>query len=150
MTTPRKRRMTIVGLIALVVTIVWIGNIVWRIDDWNRDWSTNHAEITVDASDPALRSPTFPESPEVIAKRIRDWADAQPLWTVQSEASDENILTLHLVHRTRLFRFADDIHVHLEPVGEATRLTAESQSRLGKGDLGQNPRNLKELLSGLR
>ena len=150
MSTPRKQRMTIVGLIALVGTTVWIGNILWRIDDWSRDWSTNHAEITVDSEDQALRSPTFPESPEVVAKRIRNWVDAQLLWTLQSEARDENVLTLHLVRRTRLFRFADDIHVHLEPVGEATRLTAESQSRLGKGDLGQNPRNLTELLRGLR
>ncbi|MFK8111816.1 MAG: DUF1499 domain-containing protein [Rubripirellula sp.] len=32
----------------------------------------------------------------------------------------------------------------------ATRVEAQSQSRVGKGDLGQNPRNLKEIMSELR
>ncbi len=155
MTTARKRRMTIVGLIAFAVTVVWLGNVLWSIDDWSRDWSTNHAEITVDANDPALRSPVFSESPQDVAQRIEDWVASQSLWTLQAKStqegsSQERIVTLHLVRTTRLFRFADDIRVQLSSVDDSTRLTAQSQSRLGKGDLGQNPRNLKELLRGLQ
>jgi uncharacterized protein (DUF1499 family) len=48
-------------------------------------------------------------------------------------------------------RFKDDIWVTLAP-GETegtTIVQVRSQSRLGRGDLGQNPRNIKELLSRL-
>lgn len=150
MTRPRKRRMTIVGIIVLAVMALWIGNILASIDNWSRDWSTNHAEITADATDPDLRSPTFSGSPEDIAKRIEVWVDGQSQWKLGSKAVDKGVVTMHLVRTTRFFRFADDILVHLQSVDGATRLTAESRSRVGKGDLGQNPRNLKELLRGLR
>ena len=46
---------------------------------------------------------------------------------------------------TRLFRFTDDIVILLVPLGDSTRVEARSSSRLGKGDLGQNRRNLAEL-----
>ena len=47
-------------------------------------------------------------------------------------------------------RFTDDIVVVLRTEGDLTRVQAQSQSRVGKGDLGQNPRNLKELVGYLK
>jgi uncharacterized protein (DUF1499 family) len=47
-------------------------------------------------------------------------------------------------------KYRDDIRVQIEPAAEGTRLSAESRSRVGKGDLGQNPRNLRELLDKVR
>ncbi len=149
--------MHILGLIALAVTALWIAGILWRVDDWKRDWSENHASISSTATDAELLSPVFSESPLQVSERLTRWVKTQPRWAIAStEHDDDNahdndndIVTLHLTRTTLLFRFTDDIHVRLEPVAGGTRLTAESQSRLGKGDLGQNPRNLKELLAGL-
>lgn len=54
-----------------------------------------------------------------------------------------------LTRRTRIFRFVDDIHVVAEATPEGTRLLLRSASRVGKDDLGQNARNLQELITAL-
>jgi uncharacterized protein (DUF1499 family) len=56
---------------------------------------------------------------------------------------------MKLTRTTPVMRFTDDIDVVLRAEGNSTRVQAESQSRVGKGDLGQNPRNLKELVGYL-
>ncbi|SMP50894.1 Protein of unknown function [Neorhodopirellula lusitana] len=67
---------------------------------------------------------------------------------------------LHLTRTTPLFRFVDDIWVDVLPLddsdsrsdsdsGTQVLVNARSQSRVGKGDLGQNPRNLKALRDGM-
>lgn len=150
MTKKRKRLMHILGLIALGVTALWIVGILWQIDDWSRDWTQNHASISPNARDPRLISPVYSESPDAISIRLTAWAQAQAHWSVVSHKNEAGVITLHLLRTTPFLRFTDDIHVKLEPIDGGTRLTAESQSRLGKGDLGQNPRNLKALLDGLR
>jgi uncharacterized protein (DUF1499 family) len=43
----------------------------------------------------------------------------------------------------------DDVHVRLIADGVNTRVEAKSQSRVGVGDLGQNPRNLRQLTNAL-
>ena len=53
---------------------------------------------------------------------------------------------MRAVRETRLFRFADDVTARVAPYPDGARLELTSASRLGKGDLGQNPRNLTELL----
>ena len=50
---------------------------------------------------------------------------------------------------TRLFRFVDDISILLEPAAGGTAISARSGSRIGRGDLGQNRRNLAELWRAL-
>ena len=56
---------------------------------------------------------------------------------------------MNLIRVTPIMRFTDDITVILRNEKEGTRVKATSQSRVGKGDLGQNPRNLKELVNFL-
>jgi len=62
-------------------------------------------------------------------------------WRLKGESPDG----LHFVRRTRVFRFADDIRLTLRAEGAVVRVDAESRSRLGKGDFGQNRRNIREL-----
>ena len=72
-----------------------------------------------------------------------------PRWTVESTGETG----LRLARRTRLFRFADDVSVGCsgsqDGAGETVRATFESASRLGRYDLGQNGRNLRELLEAV-
>jgi hypothetical protein len=85
---------------------------------------------------------------------------------------DEPII-MRLTRTTSLFRFVDDITVTISSVeidaasaendasGDASgdgssgasrgsRIEVRSQSRIGKGDLGQNPRNIRELIGELK
>ncbi|MFM9066415.1 MAG: DUF1499 domain-containing protein [Planctomycetota bacterium] len=75
-------------------------------------------------------------------------------------------IVIRLTRSTKLFRFVDDVTVRIEPLtpdstdaaaapdrqqeSPQVRLQAESKSRVGRGDLGQNPRNIRELLDSLR
>jgi uncharacterized protein (DUF1499 family) len=60
-------------------------------------------------------------------------------------AADAAAGTLSATHATILWRFVDDIHLRFEPHGSGSRIVGESRSRIGKGDLGQNARNLRAL-----
>ncbi len=53
---------------------------------------------------------------------------------------------MRAVRKTRLFGFEDDVTARVYPDPDGARLELTSASRLGKGALGQNPRNLAELL----
>jgi uncharacterized protein (DUF1499 family) len=71
-----------------------------------------------------------------------------PRWRVES--LDLEAAVVKATRRTRLFRFVDDVTVRLEPTAAGTRVHARSQARLGKGDFGQNRRNLLALFRALR
>jgi uncharacterized protein (DUF1499 family) len=140
------------------------------VDDWSRDWTENTAITSVDAKDPWLRPGQLAMTPREVAERLERWATGASAWEVVSRESDGPVEHLHLVHKTRLWRFRDDVHVKIEPMEEEdnpdaalsgveqagaarnggaemrARVSAKSASRIGKGDLGQNPRNLRELM----
>ena len=75
-----------------------------------------------------------------------------PRWELVERRETDGGVKLHFIRTTRLWKFKDDIRVNIapaQPIG-GSLLTAESRSRVGKGDLGQNPRNLRELLEAVR
>lgn len=105
--------------------------------------------------------------------RIRNWADLDELGPVvlplavheacqlveravatlpdwRVESADPAQGTMHLTRTTRVFRFVDDINLKLTAEGGGTRLRGRSQSRMGLSDLGQNGRNLRELVAACR
>jgi len=47
--------------------------------------------------------------------------------------------------RTRLFRFVDDVHIRVVSEGSAAVVLVRSASRVGRGDFGQNARNIRAL-----
>jgi uncharacterized protein (DUF1499 family) len=134
----------------LVVSAAMMMSIFSRIENWKRDFTVNHAKLDPRSSDPLLRPLVVSQSPGEIAKLIEQWAEKHSRWSVESHAEIEGGIEIHLTRTTLVMRFIDDIHVRLAAAGDGTRVDAESQSRVGKGDLGQNPRNLRELVSGLR
>ena len=134
-----------------------------RIDNWRRGLTTNWAELRDASDDPELRSLNLQASPHEVAERISNWAERTSRWRLtevndsqgettspDGSSTDSHVsIQLRLTRRTRVFRFVDDVHVVLAPSGSGTKVTAESRSRVGKGDLGQNRRNLKELVRAL-
>ncbi len=120
-----------------------------RIDNWKRDLTTNHARLTDDAADEQLRPPLVRGIPAEVADRIAAWVESQARWSLVNQKTFDEGLEMNLIRVTPIMRFTDDITVILRNEKEGTRVKATSQSRVGKGDLGQNPRNLKELVNFL-
>lgn len=134
---------------ALAVVLAIAAALALQVDDWSRDLSTNRAATSVDADDPTLRSLVLDASIDEVRSAITQFVERMPAWEMAAaEANADNQIAL--THKTRLFGFVDDISVTLQSTDEGTQVDVVSQSRVGKGDLGQNPRNIRELLRALR
>ena len=112
------------------------------------NWFTRNWADTDEGIDPALAPPLIPMPISTALELVEQILSAFSLWTIESV--DREQFTLHATRRTRIMCFVDDIRIRLEEVPEGTRLHARSQSRVGKGDLGQNRRNLLELFRTLK
>ncbi|TWU44625.1 hypothetical protein Poly51_60570 [Rubripirellula tenax] len=119
-----------------------------------RGLTTNHAQLSDKAEDRILRPVQLAETPTSVADKIVQWTEHESGWALVSREPDDNgaVIALHLTRTTRIFRFVDDIRVQIvaDPGGRSCRVDAESQSRVGKGDLGQNARNLRALVTAIR
>jgi hypothetical protein len=142
---PRKRRRNIV--LAVVGIAVFL---FFFIDDWGRDFITNEAFISADNPDPTLRpllsarsSTQMAEAVKMAARRIRNWSYV-------GESRHGTTTSILFVRRNRVLRFADDVTIHVQDRGSQRVVVGESRSRIGFGDLGRNPRNLRRLLDELR
>lgn len=134
---------------AIVILGLLIG-VLSQVENWSRDFTTNSAATDENAADPRLLPIDSARAPAELATRAIEAAATLPRWELAERTAADGALKLHFIRTTRLWQFKDDIHVRIEPMANGSRLTAESRSRVGKGDLGQNPRNLRELLSAVR
>jgi uncharacterized protein (DUF1499 family) len=114
------------------------------LDGLTRNW----ADLEPDARDPRLRPVVLARPPAEAVARAAEVIAALPRWSVV--ATDPAAGTLHATHATRLWRFVDDVHLHFEPDPAGCRVVGRSRSRIGRGDFGQNTRNLRELAAALR
>lgn len=116
---------------------------------WLDGFTRNWADLREDADDPGLRAVIFPLPPAEAVARAVSVVEAMPRWVVVS--ADPTAGLLHATHRTLVWRFVDDVHLEFRPHSSGgTIITGRSKSRIGKGDLGQNARNLRELTASLR
>ncbi len=123
--------------------------LIFFLEDWQRDLSVNQARLDQTATNQLLRPLVLDIEPVEAAEKTKQWVSANKMWDIASESSDDGSIKLHLTRTTRLMRFVDDIHVEFQPHNTGVIIQATSQSRVGKGDLGQNPRNLLELVKAL-
>jgi len=140
-----------VALGVLAALILAIGLIlVTHVEDWSRDLSINHAATSDDAKDERLRTIESKLGVHELGEVVVTAAESLPKWEMIAQTWDGGSGEIHFVRTTGLVGYKDDIRVRIEPGGQGSRLSAESRSRIGKGDLGQNPRNLRELLGQVR
>ena len=107
----------------------------------------NWADLDVDSDDPGLRPIPLPFPPSEAVVWAAGVIRGLARWGV--EEADPEAGTLHATHRTRVWRFVDDIRLRFEPTAEGSLVFGRSRSRVGKGDLGQNARQLRELRRAL-
>lgn len=119
-----------------------------HVDDWSRDLTQNTA--WTDEASETLKPLRVAKSPEAVKADLIKVVESMSNWSVadESDSPDNDTMKIHLVRTTPIMRFKDDIWVTLGPSdsGDGTVVQVRSQSRLGRGDLGQNPRNIRELL----
>lgn len=71
-----------------------------------------------------------------------------PRWTVVK--TDPAAGLIEAEARTRLWRFVDDVTIRIIPGEGRATVSVRSASRVGRGDLGQNARNIRAFLDALR
>ena len=152
------RRIALVCVVVPIVTLLLlVGGALWQIEDWGRDLTTNFARTDSRHAHPGLHPVTTEILPRDVADAVRQVAATLPGWRVVSvhpigdeTRIEESIWVADLVRTTRLFRFQDDVSLTIVRSDHSTDITAMSRSRVGVGDLGQNPRNIREILGALR
>ncbi len=70
-----------------------------------------------------------------------------PRWTLSSYDREKG--SIRAESRTLVFRFVDDILVRVLPEGTGSRVEVRSASRVGRGDFGQNARNIRAFFQEL-
>ena len=93
-----------------------------------------------------LASPVAPAAVYAAALKV---AEAQPGWELVTRDPDARVV--EAVARTPLFRFEDDVTIHILPgTPGGSVVQVRSRSRVGKGDLGANARRIRTYLAALR
>lgn len=155
--------MLILLVITFVVTPCVLGVLAIFVEDWTRDLTTNRAATDLNNPDPRQRPLERPGPAQAVWDEIDRFMAEQPAWSQADPMTPlradsplaelwrrEGVERRALIHTTRLMRYRDDVWVAVEPLeGGRVRVWAESRSRIGRGDLGQNPRNLRELLAAV-
>lgn len=147
---PSKHRKMFWILIALVIALVLLPFVgaAFVVDDWSRDLTTNTAETDVDAADESMRPLATSSDFDQIEQAAKRIAQESSDW--EFATADPAEQTLHLIHISGLFNFRDDVKLRVESLPHGQQVHVRSQSRIGKGDLGQNPRNIRDIHKRLR
>jgi uncharacterized protein (DUF1499 family) len=90
---------------------------------------------------------TVPASPARVFDAAMHAVNRLPRWSVVSY--DDRTGEIRAEATTRMLRFVDDVTIHVERNGDGARVHVRSASRVGKGDFGQNARNIRAFLSEL-
>ena len=110
-----------------------------------RGSGSNFAATSPAATDPRLRPRVLALPPAAAADRVAGALAALRGWRLVGRGEG----VIQATRTTRLFHFVDDISILLEPAAGGTAVSARSGSRIGRGDFGQNRRNLAELWRAL-
>lgn len=73
--------------------------------------------------------------------------DRMPRWTLVSNQSESGEIKAEA--RSLVFRFVDDVVILVIPQGASTVVSVRSASRIGRGDFGQNARNIRAFFEEL-
>ncbi len=93
---------------------------------------------------------TLNQSAEEVWGALQQYIDDSGADVLFEEKQESGESYTHLVERTVFWRFPDDVAVHVTVIDEnSCTVELHSQSRLGGGDLGVNPKRLEGLYEAL-
>lgn len=113
-----------------------------------RGLTHNQAETQPNHSDLSLRARTYTITYNSFFSKLLETIKELPRWQVLSQ--DKTSGEIATTRKSRLFRFVDDVRIQVVKTGtQEVTVNISSASRVGKGDFGQNARNIRELLNKL-
>jgi uncharacterized protein (DUF1499 family) len=146
----KKRKKRNRYIVPLAITAFLLLFLFGYADDWSRDFTENKAAISAEAEDTAMRPLFDGRSTAEMMEAVKRAASRIRTWEYIGHAKEGNTTLVLFVRTSRLFRFKDDIIILIDDLGDRRQVTGKSASRIGIGDLGQNPRNLRRLFAELR
>ena len=135
MTSTRTR----LALLVLAVCVVWAA-VGWpRINDVQTGHTPEY---------PDLRVHEYATSPEKTAQAVKEVLGRLPRWTLVGVGQGPGGHSIQAVHQTA-FVLKEDITIQVRREGARTRVNVRSRSQDVPWDVGQNARNIRELLAAL-
>lgn len=133
--------------ILLVIIAIPVLTLASYIDNWGRDLTQNSARTMSDPDDPRLAPLHLSLSTDKVETLVVATINDLPLWETDGRWDQSS---LRATRSTAWLGFVDDITVRLSTDDQHAIVNVVSNSRVGKGDLGQNPRNIDQLLNAIR
>lgn len=131
-----KRRLVITSaiLVGLAITAILVAAATWPV--------INVVETGKTPEYPDIQPLYYSTDPQRVFDEAEAAAGALERWEVVE--ADVATRTIEAEATTRVFGLVDDVTIRVEPVTEfVTRVHVRSASRVGKGDFGQNARNIE-------
>jgi uncharacterized protein (DUF1499 family) len=107
---------------------------------------SNVAVTAPNGREAALRPWVLPAPVHVVQPTLERVIGTLPRWRVAGRRDG----VIWAERTTRLFRFVDDVYLLCREREGETVVEIRSASRVGRGDLGQNRRNIRELWRGMQ
>lgn len=107
----------------------------------------NVVESGVTPEYPDLVPRTYQSAPEDVFDAALHTVDRMPRWRLV--AHDSSTGEIRAEATTRLFRFVDDVLIQVRSEQSSVTVSVRSASRVGRGDFGQNARNIRAFLTEL-
>lgn len=124
----------------VMITLTLIAASVWPV--------INVVETGITPEYPEVQPQYYSAEPQRVFDEAKAGAGSLPRWSI--EQADTATRTIQAQAKTKLLGFTDDVTIKVEPVTEfVTRVHVRSASRVGKGDFGQNARNIKAFFAEL-
>jgi len=132
----------------MVVALMLLPNACLEGEITSEGMMHNVSETRIENEDTELRPRTYSATRADVIAACEHVAQNATRWALVS--TDKDAGTLHATHTTRIFRWVDDVNITLTETspGKIT-VNVKSESRVGKGDLGQNAFNVKDFLNHL-
>lgn len=111
-------------------------------------WPTINIVATGETPEyPDLLPRRYPASKDRVFDAALHSVSRMPRWTLVSSRPEQGEIRMEAT--TRLFRFVDDVVVRCAEQNGVTVVNVRSASRVGRGDFGQNARNIRAFFNAL-
>jgi uncharacterized protein (DUF1499 family) len=127
-------------LVGLTVTGLLVASSIWPV--------INEVETGTTPQYPDIQPQYYTTDPQRVFEEASAGIESLDQWTLISE--DAATRTISAERESSFFGFVDDVTVTVAPVTEfVTSVHVKSASRTGKGDFGQNARNIEAFFGEL-
>jgi uncharacterized protein (DUF1499 family) len=96
---------------------------------------------------PDIQPRTYRAPTSVVFDAALHAIQALSRWTLISQRESDGEIRAEAT--TRIMRFVDDVTIQIRQNGDGTRVEVRSASRVGRGDFGQNARNIRAFFDEL-